>query len=118
MGISAFAGYLFIFLSWPINHWQAKRGIAIQKGLANARDKRMTVLNELIGAVCAFRNVLRAIPFTTVATGQIYKVLRLGRKMDQACFGCQRNGDRMADQKSANRLYYRIPLLTPVSTLR
>jgi hypothetical protein len=36
---------------WPLNSYFMKRSIRIQKGLSAARDKRMGVLSELIGAV-------------------------------------------------------------------
>jgi hypothetical protein len=52
LGWSAFAGFLVLALGWPLNSFIAKRSIRIQKGVMAARDKRMGVLNELIGAVC------------------------------------------------------------------
>ena len=52
LGWSAFAGFLVLALGWPLNSYITKRSIRIQKGLMAARDKRMGVLNELIGAVC------------------------------------------------------------------
>ncbi len=52
LGWSAFAGFFVLVLGWPLNSYIAKRSIRIQKGLMAARDKRMGVLNELIGAVC------------------------------------------------------------------
>jgi hypothetical protein len=54
LGWSAFAGFLVLALGWPLNSFIAKRSIRIQKGVMAARDKRMGVLNELIGAVCHF----------------------------------------------------------------
>jgi ABC-type multidrug transport system fused ATPase/permease subunit len=36
---------------WPVNSFITNRSIRIQKGVLAARDKRMGVLNELIGAV-------------------------------------------------------------------
>jgi hypothetical protein len=54
LGWSAFAGFLVLVLGWPLNSFIAKRSIRIQKGVMAARDKRMGVLNELIGAVCHF----------------------------------------------------------------
>ncbi|OBZ77340.1 ATP-dependent bile acid permease [Grifola frondosa] len=51
LGISAFAGFFVLVLSWPLNNFVARRSVRIQKGLSTARDKRMGVLNELIGAV-------------------------------------------------------------------
>ena len=43
-----------LLLGWPLNSFLTKRSIRIQKGVMTARDKRMGVLNELIGAVCYF----------------------------------------------------------------
>uniref|UniRef100_A0A0W0EW54 Putative multidrug resistance-associated ABC transporter n=1 Tax=Moniliophthora roreri TaxID=221103 RepID=A0A0W0EW54_MONRR len=51
LGVSAFAGFVVLLAGWPLNTLLAKRSIRIQKGNVAARDKRMGVLNELIGAV-------------------------------------------------------------------
>ncbi|RDB18199.1 ATP-dependent bile acid permease [Hypsizygus marmoreus] len=51
LGWSAFAGFIVLLAGWPLNSYIARRSIRIQKGVLAARDKRMGVLNELIGAV-------------------------------------------------------------------
>ncbi|KAF6756229.1 multidrug resistance-associated ABC transporter [Ephemerocybe angulata] len=51
LGLSAFAGFFVLLLGWPLNSVLSRRSIRIQKGVLGARDKRMGVLNELIGAV-------------------------------------------------------------------
>ncbi|KAF9459383.1 multidrug resistance-associated ABC transporter [Collybia nuda] len=51
LGWSAFAGFFVLIVGWPLNSFVARRSIRIQKGVLSARDKRMGVLNELIGAV-------------------------------------------------------------------
>ncbi|KAJ2929604.1 hypothetical protein H1R20_g7490, partial [Candolleomyces eurysporus] len=51
LGLSAFAGFFVLVLGWPLNSALSRRSIRIQKGVLGARDKRMGVLNELIGAV-------------------------------------------------------------------
>ncbi|KAH0834256.1 hypothetical protein J3R83DRAFT_11612 [Lanmaoa asiatica] len=51
LGISAFAGFIILLVGWPLNSYVMKRSIRIQKGVSASRDKRMAVLNELIGAV-------------------------------------------------------------------
>ncbi|TBU25699.1 multidrug resistance-associated ABC transporter [Dichomitus squalens] len=51
LGWSAFAGFLVLLLTWPLNNFMARRAVRIQKGVSTARDKRMGVLNELISAV-------------------------------------------------------------------
>ncbi|KAH9035079.1 hypothetical protein EDB84DRAFT_1561273 [Lactarius hengduanensis] len=51
LGWSAFAGFIILVLGWPLNSFLTKRSIRIQKGVMTARDKRMGVLNELIGAI-------------------------------------------------------------------
>ncbi|KAI0357032.1 multidrug resistance-associated ABC transporter [Trametes cingulata] len=51
LGLSAFAGFFVLLLSLPLSNFVSKRAIRIQKGVSTARDKRMGVLNELIGAV-------------------------------------------------------------------
>src|SRR6266702_4643309 len=62
LGWSAFAGFIILVLGWPLNSFLTKRSIRIQKGVMTARDKRMGVLNELIGAVCYY--VFRDLPAT------------------------------------------------------
>jgi hypothetical protein len=52
LGLSAFAGFIVLLAGWPLNSFLARRNIRIVKGLLAARDKRMGVLDELIGAVC------------------------------------------------------------------
>jgi len=51
LGLSAFAGFIVLVAGWPLNSYISRRSIRIQKGVLAARDKRMGVLNELIGAV-------------------------------------------------------------------
>ena len=51
LGLSAFAGFIVLILSWPLNNFVARRAVRIQKGVSTARDKRMGVLNELISAI-------------------------------------------------------------------
>ena len=51
LGWSAFAGFIILILSWPLNNYVSRRSVRIQKGVSTARDKRMGVLNELISAV-------------------------------------------------------------------
>ena len=63
LGLSAFAGFSILIAGWPLNSWIARRSIRIQKGVLAARDKRMGVLTELIGAVCNFFLFNIAIPY-------------------------------------------------------
>jgi len=42
---------LVLILGWPLNSFIARRAIRISKGVLAARDKRMSVLNEIIGAI-------------------------------------------------------------------
>ena len=51
LGWSAFAGFPVLIFSWVANHFVAKRSFRVQKGYSTARDRRMSVLNELIGAI-------------------------------------------------------------------
>ncbi|KXN85925.1 ATP-dependent bile acid permease [Leucoagaricus sp. SymC.cos] len=51
LGWSAFAGFIVLLVGWPLNNILSRRSVRIQKGVLAARDKRMGVLNELIGAV-------------------------------------------------------------------
>jgi hypothetical protein len=51
LGVSAFAGFFILVIGWPLNSYIANRSIRIHKGLLAARDKRMSVISELIGAV-------------------------------------------------------------------
>ena len=52
LGISAFAGFVVLLAVLPLNSFISRRSVRIQKGVLAARDKRMGILNELIGAVC------------------------------------------------------------------
>ena len=45
------AGFAIVILTLPLNDIMAKRTTAIAKQTSRARDKRMSVLNELIMAV-------------------------------------------------------------------
>ncbi|OCH88899.1 multidrug resistance-associated ABC transporter [Obba rivulosa] len=51
LGLSAFAGFVVLVMSWPLNNYVSKRAVRIHKGVSTARDKRMGVLSELIGAI-------------------------------------------------------------------
>ncbi|KAL0952989.1 hypothetical protein HGRIS_007200 [Hohenbuehelia grisea] len=51
LGWSAFAGFIVLVAGWPLNNFVARRSVRIQKGFLAAKDKRMGVLNELIGAI-------------------------------------------------------------------
>ncbi|KAL5521010.1 hypothetical protein ACEPAG_8932 [Sanghuangporus baumii] len=51
LGLSAFSGFAALLLVWPFNNFLARRAIRIQKGVLTARDKRMGVVNELLGAL-------------------------------------------------------------------
>ncbi|KAG6870189.1 hypothetical protein C0992_000785, partial [Termitomyces sp. T32_za158] len=51
LGLSAFAGFLVLLLGWPLNSYIARRSVRVQKGWLAARDKRMGVVSELVGAV-------------------------------------------------------------------
>lgn len=50
-GKSAFAGYIALFLASPIQSVLTRRLIKLSKSLANARDKRMSVLSEVISGL-------------------------------------------------------------------
>ncbi|KAL5520973.1 hypothetical protein ACEPAG_8895 [Sanghuangporus baumii] len=51
LGISAFAGFAVLFLVWPLSNFLARRAVRIQKRVLAARDKRMGVVSELLGAL-------------------------------------------------------------------
>ena len=51
LGLSAFAGFVVLIVGWPLNSIVSRRAVRIHKGVSSARDKRMGVLNELIGAM-------------------------------------------------------------------
>lgn len=52
LGSAAFASVFIVMLTTPLNRIISKRSIRVQKGLSTARDNRMSVVNELISAVC------------------------------------------------------------------
>lgn len=51
LGPSAFAGLIVLIAAMPVNHLLSTRSYAIQKVLLAARDKRLNIMNELIGAI-------------------------------------------------------------------
>ena len=51
MGWSAFSGFVVFLVGAPLNTIITRRSIRIQKGLLAARDKRMDLLNELLGSL-------------------------------------------------------------------
>ncbi|KAJ7091060.1 multidrug resistance-associated ABC transporter [Mycena epipterygia] len=51
LGWSAFAGFVVLIVGWPLNSYVARRRVRMHKGELKARDGRMSVVNELIGAV-------------------------------------------------------------------
>ncbi|KAJ6562830.1 hypothetical protein DFH09DRAFT_1035588 [Mycena vulgaris] len=51
LGWSAFAGFGVLVACWPLNSYITNRGYLIGKGRSKARDKRMGVVNELIGSI-------------------------------------------------------------------
>ena len=51
LGPSAFAGVAVLLVAAPLNSFLASRSMRIQRGLLAARDKRMSVLNEIIASV-------------------------------------------------------------------
>lgn len=99
--MSAFAGFFVLIIGWPLNSFVSKRAVRIQKGVSNARDKRMGVLNELIGAVRTAPPLL-AMPHAdeelATRAGEIHQVLRMGRRLDRACDGCARGRDAVDAQ--------------------
>jgi hypothetical protein len=40
-----------LLVGWPLNSYVARRRVRMHKGELKARDGRMSVVNELIGAV-------------------------------------------------------------------
>ena len=70
-------------LGWPLNSFLTRRAIRISKGLLAARDKRMGVLNELIGAVRP-QIYLHKFILTLLSKGQIHQVLRMGDTVPRA----------------------------------
>ncbi|KAF7329693.1 hypothetical protein MKEN_00232500 [Mycena kentingensis (nom. inval.)] len=51
LGWSAFTGFLVLLLGWPLNSILTKQSVRIQQSVLKARDARMGVLTELIGAI-------------------------------------------------------------------
>lgn len=51
MGISAFAGVIVLILGAPLNSLISRRAFRIQKDLLAARDKRMSIVNEVVTSV-------------------------------------------------------------------
>ncbi|TYJ55637.1 hypothetical protein B9479_003669 [Cryptococcus floricola] len=51
LGWSAFAGIVVLIVAIPLNSFVSKRSVKITQDLLKARDKRIGVMNELIGAI-------------------------------------------------------------------
>ncbi|WVQ70586.1 hypothetical protein IAR50_000105 [Cryptococcus sp. DSM 104548] len=51
LGWSAFAGIVVLIVAVPLNSFVSKRSVKITQDLLKARDKRIGVMNELIGAI-------------------------------------------------------------------
>ncbi|KAF8211356.1 multidrug resistance-associated ABC transporter [Mycena galopus ATCC 62051] len=51
LGWAAFSGMAFMLLSLPLNWAVAKLGVKYEKGIVTARDKRTSVVNELISSI-------------------------------------------------------------------
>jgi hypothetical protein len=50
-GWSAFSGFGVLLALTPLNSYVTNQGMLIYKGRSKARDKRLSVLDELIGSV-------------------------------------------------------------------
>ncbi|KAG9009269.1 hypothetical protein FRB94_012338 [Tulasnella sp. JGI-2019a] len=51
LGWSAFAGFAILIVVSPLNHMLSKRSVKIRRAQSAAQDKRMAILNELIGGI-------------------------------------------------------------------
>ncbi|KAJ7187807.1 hypothetical protein C8R46DRAFT_876839 [Mycena filopes] len=51
LGWSAFAGFGVLVACWPLNSYMMRQSYKIGKGLSKARDKRMGIVDELIGSI-------------------------------------------------------------------
>jgi hypothetical protein len=51
LGRAAFAGLAVLALGWPLNAAITRRGVTIQNRVLAARDARMAVVSELLGAI-------------------------------------------------------------------
>ncbi|KAJ7468712.1 hypothetical protein FB451DRAFT_1560403 [Mycena latifolia] len=51
LGWSAFAGFVVLLAGWPLNSYITNKSYVINQGRSKARDKRMGVVDELIGSI-------------------------------------------------------------------
>ncbi|KAJ6508827.1 hypothetical protein C8R45DRAFT_815212 [Mycena sanguinolenta] len=51
LGWAAFSGIVFVVLLMPLNYFIANLRVKYEKGIVNARDKRTSVVNELISSI-------------------------------------------------------------------
>ena len=65
LGWSALDRLIVLLAGCPLNSFIAKRSIRIEKGLLVASDKRIGMLNELIGDVCPSHSVSSCNPWLT-----------------------------------------------------
>lgn len=71
-----------LVVGWPLNSYLMKRGVRIQKGTSTARDKRMAVINELVGAVSPDYECLSFSVLNHQLLDKIHQILRLGGSVD------------------------------------
>jgi len=107
LGISAFAGFFILVIGWPLNTYVAKRSIRIHKGFLTAKDKRMGVISELIGAVRHISAFLRTLAHLSLSIGEVHQILRLGESLDSTKPRCPRSRDEMARPRSGFRIVER-----------
>jgi hypothetical protein len=70
-----------------------KRSVRIQKGSSTARDKRMGVVNELIGSVSPIL-FSYSLPYLVsdcrlYRVGEVHQIFRMGGAVDKADVGCK-----------------------------
>ena len=107
LGWSAFSGFFVLLVGWPLNSYMMKRSIRIQKGASTSRDKRMAVINELVGAVRSPSMVKRELSLYNFCfdIDQIHQVLCMGGSVDPTRNGCEGCGVEVARKMFAVILF-------------
>jgi ABC-type multidrug transport system fused ATPase/permease subunit len=83
LGPSTLVGVAILILNWPFNSIVMRRSIKIQGELSTARDKRMSVLNELLSAI----KIVKLFAWGNVLFSPIFLLVLIFRQTSQSSTG-------------------------------
>ena len=91
MGLSGFAGFIVLILGAPLNTILVRRSREISKATADARDKRMKVVNELVSEA-KFIKFAAAEDSKSIGTSISLNADAFACRMDSKMPRCSRKG--------------------------